>query len=289
MNGRLFWLASYPKSGNTWFRAFLRNLECDGDGPASINDLGPTSLAASRAWMDEMLGFDTGDLDPGETERLRPAVYRFASRRLRSHAYRKIHDACHQVDGERWIVDAEATAGALYLIRNPLDIAISYAHHADQSIDEAIAAMADPNHRLARNDGRSLKPQVEQRLLTWSDHVLSWVDNPNFPVHVLRYEDMQAGGAQAFAEAARFLRLDASRPAIERAVAFSSFDTLKSQERREPFRERAQISAHFFRKGVVGDWQTTLSGAQIDRIVQAHGPVMRRFGYCDAAGMARAM
>ena len=289
MNGRLFWLASYPKSGNTWFRAFLRNLDCGDGGPASINDLGPTALAASRAWMDEVLGFDTGDFGPGETERLRPAIYRFASRRLCSYAYRKIHDACHRVEGGRWIVDAEATAGALYLIRNPLDVAISYAHHADHSIDDAIAAMADPDHRLARDDGQGLKPQVEQRLLTWSDHVLSWVDNPDIPVHVLRYEDMQAGGAQAFAEAAKFLELDADWSAIERAIAFSSFDTLKSQEEREPFRERAQISARFFRKGVVGDWQTTLSGAQIGSIVEAHGAVMRRFGYCDAAGTPRAM
>ncbi|WP_374405288.1 sulfotransferase domain-containing protein [Pelagerythrobacter sp.] len=288
MIGRLFWLASYPKSGNTWFRAFLRNLG-GGSDPASINDLGSTSLAASRAWMDEMLGFDTGDLDPGETERLRPTVYRFASHRLEGHAYRKIHDACHRTDAGTWIVDAEATAGALYLIRNPLDVAISYAHHAAHSIDDAIAAMADPDHRLARDDGTGLKPQVEQRLLTWSDHVMSWVDNPDIPIHVLRYEDMQTGGAPVFAEAARFLKLEADRSAIERAVAFSSFDTLKSQEDRDPFRERAQNSARFFRKGVIGDWQTTLSGAQIDSIVEAHGAVMRRFGYCDAAGTPRAM
>lgn len=289
MSGRLFWLASYPKSGNTWFRAFLRNLDHGSDSPASINDLGATSLAASRAWMDEALGFDTGNLHPAEIERLRPAIYRFASHLSRSYAYRKIHDACHRVEGGRWIVDAEATAGALYLIRNPLDVAISYAHHADHSIDEAIAAMADPGHCLARNDGQGLKPQVEQRLLTWSGHVLSWVDNPDIPIHLLRYEDMQTIGAQAFAAAARFLRLDAGAGAIERAIAFSSFDTLKAQEEREPFRERAQRSAGFFRKGAIGDWQTILSGAQIDRILDAHGLVMQRFGYCDAAGVARAM
>ena len=52
MSGRLFWLASYPKSGNTWFRAFLRNLECGAKQPASINDLGATSLAAGRAGID---------------------------------------------------------------------------------------------------------------------------------------------------------------------------------------------------------------------------------------------
>ncbi|GAB5348637.1 sulfotransferase domain-containing protein [Alteriqipengyuania sp. 357] len=290
MTGQLYWLASYPKSGNTWFRAFLRNLESGGARPASINDLGPTSLAAGRASIDDLLGFDTADLVSAETENLRPALDRFMSSRLERPVYRKIHDACHRTAAGDWLIDPEASAAALYLIRNPLDVAISYAHHAAESIDEAIASMADPDHRLARASmGGGAKPQVEQRLLTWSDHVTSWVDQERIRVMVLRYEDMQTRGADAFVEAADFLGLAAGRDAIERAVAFSSFATLRKQEESEPFRERAQGSASFFRKGAIGDWQTQLSCAQIDRIVAAHGRVMQRFGYCDAAGTPRVM
>ncbi len=36
---RTIWLASYPKSGNTWFRIVNSNLSLDGDTPADINDL----------------------------------------------------------------------------------------------------------------------------------------------------------------------------------------------------------------------------------------------------------
>ena len=290
MSGRLFWLASYPKSGNTWFRAFLRNLECGAKQPASINDLGATSLAAGRAGMDELLGFDTADLSCGETENLRPAIDRFVSSRLERPVYRKIHDACHRIDAGDWLIDSEASAGALYLIRNPLDVAISYAHHAAGSIDEAIASMADPDHRLARaEEGGGAKPQVEQRLLTWSDHVSSWVDQQRIPVMVLRYEDMATQGAEAFARAAHFLGLGVEREEIERAVEFSSFATLRRQEEKEPFRERAQGSPRFFRKGAIGDWQTGLTGAQIARIVATHRQVMQRFGYCDAAGVPQVM
>jgi hypothetical protein len=286
----LCWLASYPKSGNTWFRAFLRNLEHGGRQPASINDLGATSLAAGRAWMDDLLGFDTADLSRTETERLRPILDRFTSSLLERPVHRKIHDACHRTDTGEWLIDAQASAGALYLIRNPLDVAISYAHHAGGSIDDAIAAMADPEHCLAHTEmGGGAKPQVEQRLLTWSGHVKSWVDQNRIPVMVLRYEDMAKRGADAFAEAARFLGLTAEREAIERAVEFSSFATLRKQEENEPFRERAQGSASFFRKGAVGDWQTGLTGAQIERIVATHRQVMQRFGYCDAAGVPQVM
>lgn len=289
MTARLFWLASYPKSGNTWFRAFVRNLNGESEAPASINDLSSGGIASSRGWMDEVLGFDTADLDRDEIARLRPAVYGFASEQTRRFSYHKIHDACHRVEGGQWIVNTSATAGALYLIRNPLDVAISYAHHDACSIDAAIAKMADPEHRMASHDGERLKPQVEQRLLTWSGHVLSWVDNPEIPIHVLRYEDMKADPDRVFSAAAGFLKLPTDPQAIARALEFSAFDRLKAQEDGEPFRERNPQSPRFFRKGLVGDWQTTLSGAQIDRVVEAHGAVMERFGYLDAAGSPKIM
>lgn len=289
MTGRLFWLASYPKSGNTWLRAFIRNLNGGSDAPASINDLGTGGLASSRRWMDEVLGFDTADLHRDEIRRLRPSVYGFASKHARGFSYHKIHDACHRVDGAQLIVNADATAGAIYLIRNPLDVAISYANHGGWSIDEAIANMEDPEHRMASDDGERLKPQVEQRMLTWSDHVRSWVDNPEIQTHVLRYEDMKTDTLRAFSTAARFLKLRADPQEIARALEFSAFDVLQAQEDEEPFRERNPRSPRFFRKGLVGDWQTTLNETQIARVIEAHGAVMARFGYLDQTGSPRIM
>ncbi|MEJ2083836.1 MAG: sulfotransferase, partial [Acidobacteriota bacterium] len=36
----IVWLASYPKSGNTWLRAFLMNFLDPGKRPVDINQLG---------------------------------------------------------------------------------------------------------------------------------------------------------------------------------------------------------------------------------------------------------
>ncbi len=78
--GGIYWLASYPKSGNTWFRVFLRNLLEDGDKPADINEIHTGSIASGRGWLDEVLGFDTAELEPDEVDRLRPEVYRWSIR-----------------------------------------------------------------------------------------------------------------------------------------------------------------------------------------------------------------
>ncbi len=74
---RIVWLASYPKSGNTWMRAFLSNYLADGDKPVDINSLdtgGP--IASARTIFDEAVGVEASDLTQDEIERYRPRVYR---------------------------------------------------------------------------------------------------------------------------------------------------------------------------------------------------------------------
>ena len=273
----IYWLASYPKSCNTWFRTFLRNLQNDGDQPVDINDLATGSIASHRGWLDEVLGFDTAELTPDEVERLRPAVYRWALRE-REIGYHKIHDAYTLTSDDEPLVSAPL--GALYILRNPLDVAPSAANHWHCSIDAAIAKMADPEMALARSR-KSLPSQVRQRLLTWSQHVLSWVDAPGLNCRVIRYEDMLHDPLSTFGLATDFLQLPRNR--LETAIRFSDFRELARQEAEKGFRERPQHTERFFRAGG-STWRDKLTQEQVDRIVTDHGAVMRRFGYLDENG-----
>ena len=280
--GGIYWLASYPKSGNTWFRTFLRNLLEDGDAPVDINDLSTGSIASSRGWLDEVLGFDTAELDPDEVDRLRPEVYRWSARHDEI-GYHKIHDAYTVTrDGEP-LVSREATLGALYILRNPLDVAPSYANHHHTSIDEAIKAMGESDHALCKTR-KGLPNQVRQKLLTWSEHVLSWVDAPGLNCHVIRYEDMLHDPITTFTEAARFLQQPDDPARIEKAIRFSDFKVLSQQEAEKGFKERPPKTERFFRQGKSGDWRDKLSPQQVEGIIAHHDSVMRRFGYLDALG-----
>ncbi len=278
----IYWLASYLKSGNTWFRAFLQNLLEDGDRPVDINKLTTFRVASDRGWFDDVLGFDSANLDADELERLRPEVYRW-SLRYEDVGYHKIHDAYTYTQGGEPLVSREATLGALYILRNPLDVALSYANHNHSSIDDAIAHMGDGEHALCRSP-KSLPNQARQKLLSWSGHVLSWVDAPGLNCQVLRYEDMQADPVAAFTGAARFLNLPDDPVRIEKAIRFSDFQELARQEAENGFYERPPHIERFFREGKSGDWRDKLTSAQVERIVADHGDVMRRFGYLDADG-----
>ncbi len=278
----LYWLASYPKSGNTWFRVFLQNLLEDADTPVVIDELSTGSIASARGWLDETLGFDTADLTQSEIDTLRPHVYDWLHDATEL-GYHKIHDAYTMVAGDLPIVGVEGTKGALYIVRNPLDVAPSYANHCQCSLDQAIEHMGNPKHCVAKHKHR-LTSQVRQQLLTWSEHVRSWLDAPKLNRFVIRYEDMLNNPLATFTAACQFLELPLDQARIQKAIAFSDFKVLSQQEQQHGFKERLPHTQQFFRQGKSGNWRDKLSEQQVTRIIHDHGEMMQRLGYLDSAG-----
>lgn len=275
----IMWLASYPKSGNTWFRVFLTNLLGRRQETADINDLDAIHIASARGAFDQAVGLEAGDLTGDEIDRLRPRVYdRWSAASPDETLFRKIHDAYEYTPGGEPLVSAAATRGAIYLVRNPLDVAVSYAHHSATTLDDAVTALCDPDHAFCGNP-RSLANQLRQRLSTWSGHVRSWTRQRDVPVHVVRYEDMKRRPIETFAGAVSFAGVDCDTPAIARAVELSAFERLREQEAADGFREKARNAGWFFRRGEVGAWRDTLSPGQVSRILECHGEVMSELGY----------
>jgi hypothetical protein len=248
-----------------------------------INTLRTGQIASSRIWVDDVAGFDTADLTGAEIDDLRPHVYRWSAQENASTGYHKIHDAYHLTREGRPIIDDAATRGAVYIIRNPLDVAPSFAAHMGTDIDTAIARMGDPGFALSRT-AQGLSAQLCQWLGRWSDHVTSWLEAPGLSLHVMRYEDMLARPEDTFGAALAFLQQPADSERVARAVRLCRFEALARQEAAQGFSERSSKSERFFRQGRAGGWRDVLSTAQAARVVADHGPVMARFGYLDADG-----
>jgi hypothetical protein len=276
----IYWLASYPKSGNTWARAFIANLLSEEPEAVDINALRTGAIASDREWVEMALEFDTDELSDEESDALRPAAYRWLSQRLDSPGHHKIHDAYTFLSNGEPLIPVDATRGALCIIRNPLDVAISYAYHEGCGIDFAIELMASSKHNLCGNHGQSYS-QLRQQLLSWSEHVTSWVDAPNIDKYIVRYEDMKQSPLETFTRIALFLGVSKDEKSILAALEHCSMENLQAQESLSPFKEKVPHAKKFFRKGIVGDWQTTLSATQIEKIICDHRNVMQRFGYLD--------
>ena len=271
--GAIIWLASYPKSGNTWVRSFLHNLLMNRDKPADINALNKFCLGEDKAeYYNHFDPRPLSTLTSSEVAALRPKVHEMLTQAFPDSVFVKTHSYLGEFEGVP-LVTMEYTAGAIYLIRNPLDVAVSFAHHFGVEIDNAIDQLANPGTGTPTTD-----MVARQVYNTWSTNVRSWTQDPSPNLHVIRYEDMAAEPFKAFGGLARFLGLDPPRARLQAAIANSSFKALKSQEDNRGFVERSQYS-RFFRAGRVGQWKEALSADQVDRIVSAHREQMERFGY----------
>ncbi|CUS43462.1 MAG: sulfotransferase domain-containing protein [Pseudomonadota bacterium] len=277
--GRIDWLASYPKSGNTWLRLLLANYFSESDDPHDINAPGVTRGVARSRWLfDNFLGISSSDLLPHEALGLQPHVYDIMASRNAAPVWLKVHDRQQRLDDGRWLFPPAASGVVVYIIRNPLDVAVSNAFHDGHGdMERAVAKLCDP----AVTIGARGSTQIPQSLGDWSEHVSSWVDQPDIPVLVVRYEDMLADTASALARVIAFARpetvIDPLR--VDQAVRHTGIEALQSVERDRGFREAPRRSTPFFRSGRAGDWLSHLSTTQAERIRSAHLPVMRRFGY----------
>jgi len=279
----IWWLASYPKSGNTWMRTFIANLLADGAAPVDINALDTGGIASARALLDEWLMHPSAEMSADELDHLRPRVNEWIHARATEARFLKIHDALRAGPGVPPLVGPASAAGVICIVRNPLDVAHSAANHWGCSMDESVERLCNPAHGLSltiRHQGR----QVRQHLGRWTDHVMGWAGIAAVPRLLLRYEDLLEDPHRHFAEVARFVGLPDDAGRVARAVAHSRFDVLAAQEAQRGFGERPEKSQKFFRSGQAGAWRERLQPGQVARIIDAQAPGMRRFGYLDALG-----
>jgi hypothetical protein len=272
--GGIIWLASYPKSGNTWLRAFLHNFWREPDRAYDINRLSDLTVGDSQvSWYQRIDNRPPAEYTTADIQRIRPLVHRGFAAISPDSVIVKTHNALVEDDGHPMIT-LEVTAGAIYVVRNPLDVLISYSHHLGQPLDYMIDYMSCIGASTLTNEQNVYELQG-----SWTENVESWTDPPNPKVHVMRYEDMLEAPLGAFTGLVEFLGLERDRQRIAKAVKLSSFKVLREQERRHGFRERPPQAKAFFRDGSAGQWRKLLTPEQVGKMVAAHRAQMARFGY----------
>ncbi len=272
--GNIVWLASYPKSGNTWLRAFLANLLANHPAPLPFDTwLRYGDDEARPELFSEVASCDSTSLDIESLCAVRPRVHALIAARAQGTVFVKTHNLNGSFAGYP-LHNPDVAAGAIYVVRNPLDVAISMAAHFSLSLDEAIDRLGNDDLATA-NDAL----YVSQILGTWSHHVSSWADQAGPRALVLRYEDMLEKPVKAFGKVARLVGLDNDHGRVERAVRFAGFNQLQGMERRSGFSEAPHPDAPFFRSGRANQWRERLSRGQVQRVIADHRAVMQRFRY----------
>jgi hypothetical protein len=272
--GNILWLASYPKSGNTWLRAFLLNLVTDLPDPVDINKMAALTQGDSqKSWYAPFDPRPMTELSAEDLARLRPIAHARIAETSADTVFVKTHNALVEVAGAA-MISQSLTAGVIYVVRNPLDVALSYADHLGQSLDDIITLMGERDFETPATEHN-----VPEHHSDWSSHVKSWTQIPHPALHVVRYEDMTLKPGPTFAAIARFIGMNPGRERLTRAVRFSSFKVLRAQEKKAGFVERTPAQKSFFRSGKSGAWHKQLSNAQVRRVLEMHREQMEQFDY----------
>jgi hypothetical protein len=279
----IVWLVSYPKSGNTWFRVFLTNYQKNIQDPASLDEIQSSRIAGNVIDFEEIIGLDPFELTADEVDLYRPALYRALSDNAEKTchiSYKKAHDGYTLNKYCFPIFPEDVTKEAIYFIRNPMDVCVSFANHNAEKLDMTLKSLLNEAFYIA--GGKS--GQLRQKLLSWKSHVQSWKNQTLIPVHFVRYEDMIRKPMETFGSIITFLELEYDEKRLERAITNSDFKLLQQMEEENGFKEKAQLCQHFFWKGKIGNYRDYLSKDQINQIVEYNYDTMKEFGYIDESG-----
>jgi len=260
---RIIWISSYPKSGNTWMRSFLAHYMMPPGEAPDINNLRKFTTGDSRQDIfDAAAGkkFQAKNID--EWMEMRPKVLRLIAASKPNHHFVKTHCRAVRFVGKD-LIPPELTAAAIYIMRNPFDLSLSFARHLSVDVDAAIERMVDGDTMMTTKTG------IIEALGRWDDHIASWTTAPGLSCHVVRYEDLLAKPAKNFGlMLEKFLRLKVDKPKLARAVKATSFAAMKKQENDMGLFERPAGMKSFFNKGQAGVWRDELTPAQVGRIRQ---------------------
>ena len=270
----IVWLASYPKSGNTWVRIFLANYLFKRTTPMPINEVHRLGMgdAIARTY-DRVAGRPVDPTDAQATLALRPKVLRAIAANGADVNLVKTHNARDVAMGVD-LIPADLTRSAVYILRNPLDLVLSYSRHYGDSLTDTVERLARRDNVVA-GDAQS----VPQFLGTWSDHVAGWTRRARFPLLVLRYEDLHEKPQESFARLLEHIGVTPEPERLERAIRFSRFEEVARQETEHSFVEKSATAERFFTSGTAGQWREALAPELADRIAGDHRRIMKTYGY----------
>ena len=272
---KIWWFTSYPKSGNTWLRMFINayvsgfKLDINSAFQFAFNDLTSQIVQITCARPIDKLTFE-------EQAYYRPAtLLNFLNLYATRDIALKTHHAKIAVN-DIPVCPNQLSRGAVYIIRDPRDVAVSFADHLGEPMDDVIGHMGNVKFALKNKDN------LHHVLLTWSKHVKSWTKmNTNIETIAIKYEDLLEDPHKHFAKILQFLTMPVFKEKLDFAVEETKFENLRAREDEKGFVEVSDNSksGKFFRVGKAGQWKEVLTEAQVAKIEEDHGDMMEEYGY----------
>ena len=280
MGGNIIWLASYPKSGNTWMRSILSSLVFSQGNKFEFELLKNITEFDIPFYYQFLLKNNNNDynyLNNIETI----SKYWIAAQEhfnlSNQTKFFKTHSSNISYMDKNY-TNEKNTKGVIYLVRDPRDVIISYSMHLNKKIDDVIDIIQKENTITYSHKGN-----LPILLSRWDYHVISWF-NLKVPKIFIKYEHLLENTKGVVGQLIQFLNkemnydLDIKENVIDSIIQNTSFDNLQQKERIEGFPE-ASKNSRFFRSGQKKQWENILNKIQQQKIIKSFKTPMEKFEY----------
>ena len=259
------WIASYPKSGNTWVRRIV-SLALNGD--KNIDQL-RYDIPSFADICHHSADNNQPILDHDLIKLWRMVQSDIVKNAIGVKTILKTHNIAASMDG---IVfpDLSLIRNSIYIIRDPRDIVVSWSKHSNKSLVEAEFDLLNESFAIDKKTATSRK----EMLSSWENHFLGW-SNSKIPSLVIRYEDMLNDNLVAIKQILEHLQIE---PVIsfQEIQRLASFETLRRIETKNGFVEK-RGNDPFFRVGRSGQWKD--ENFDFEKLEHKFSKTMRQFDY----------
>ena len=284
----IIWLASYPKSGNTWIRSLLTSYFYSNDGVFNFNLLKKIEQFSSKNVPIQLN--DKSSYQTKISKNWIPAQ-KIINDDKKVHLL-KTHNAICAINGNNF-TDKFNTIGAIYIVRDPRNLVTSLANHYEFNLEESFNFISNKRKIIfLKNDNLKSKSKDEPEdfnfLGDWASHYKSW-KNINFcEVKIVKYEDFLKNPRENFISILNFLlkfmKFDIDQKKILNALESTKFSNLSKMEEENDFDEsvissKTKKKIKFFNLGKKNNWKNLLDKSLIRKINTCFKTEMSELGY----------
>ena len=277
----IIWIASYPKSGNTYIRSFLSAYFFTNTGNFDFKLLKNIEQFPDKQFFNGFID----NIDDASKSWLSIQKDLIKSNKTR---FLKTHSAFISFNNNQF-TNAETTLGSVYIVRDPRSIVTSIMNHFSMDQFEAAEMLFDEDRGIKSSDGNLATYSF---LSSWCNHYNSWNNLKTIKSILIKYEDLEKSNEEIFSNLIRYINnLIGSNEGIDhqkfiKALDTTKFSFLKKKEGEEGFVESVYSKSKdhkipFFNQGFKNDWEKVLEKKVLDKIEKKFYKEMKLLGYLD--------
>ena len=275
----IIWIASYPKSGNTWVRSLLSSYLFSADGNFTFEMLNKINQFPSKLYLQSFL--EQADNPEFVHKYWIPSQIEINSNNKTN--ILKTHSALCTIDQSPF-TNKQNTLGAIYVVRDPRNVITSLSNHFDLTINEALNFIKNEKKIIFTPGNQERYKGDVQYIGSWANNYNSWSKTKLFPTIIVKYEDLLSNAKETFIKILNFLGEKKIDKKIDKVVSSCTFDFLKKKEEKEGFTEsvnskKNKKKINFFNLGKENKWENLLDKKIEKKIRSLFHKEMQELGY----------